>query len=151
MATADAQQVAGRRAGALAGFQAGRLLRPGVRLYRLESKSVPCAIADRRRIVVTTACVRTKEPATSPTPAPSGASLWANPANLQSRDLFYGEWGAERAPNSKAVFNFVERKHSGVNPGMTVVDPKGREWSVKQIPPGALDLEARVEVTLSRL
>jgi hypothetical protein len=102
-------------------------------------------------VIVTTACVRTKEPVTSPTPAPPGASLWANPTNLQSRDLFYGEWGAERAPNSKTVFTFAERKHSGVNPGMTVVDPKGREWSVKQIPPGALDLEAQVEVTLSRL
>jgi len=34
---------------------------------------------------------------------------------------------------------------------MTVRDPEGREWSVKQIPPGALDVEAKVEVTLSRL
>ena len=34
---------------------------------------------------------------------------------------------------------------------MTVVDPQGREWSVKQPYPGGLDDEAPVEVALSRL
>ena len=97
------------------------------------------------------ACVRVKEPAVRPTRAPAGASLWIDPGNLQSKDLFYGQWGVERAPRPKDVFTFLERKHKGVNPGMTVVDQEGRQWSVKQIPPGALDVEAQVEVTLSRV
>jgi hypothetical protein len=38
-----------------------------------------------------------------------------------------------------------------VNLGLTVKDPQGREWSVKQPYPGNMDSEAPVEVTLSRL
>jgi hypothetical protein len=79
------------------------------------------------------------------------ASLWNNPVDLGSRDLFYGPWGRENAPSVHATYTFVERKHSGVNPGITVVDPQGREWSVKQTPPGGLDHEGPVEVTLSRI
>src|SRR5262245_12455264 len=98
-----------------------------------------------------TACVRVKRPAVRPTAAPAGATLWVDPGNLQNRDLLNGPWGTGRAPEAEATYTFVERKHTGVNPGMTVVDSQGQEWSVKQIPPGALDLEAKVEVTLSRV
>lgn len=97
------------------------------------------------------ACVRVKEPAVRPTAASPSARLWSDPGNIQGKDLFYGQWGMERAPKPGAVFTLVEHKHAGVNPGMTVVDPEGRDWSVKQIPPGALDVEAQVEVTVSRL
>jgi hypothetical protein len=96
-------------------------------------------------------CVRVKEPATQPTPARPGASLWREPGRIQSSDLFLGPWGAEHAPRADATYTFVERKHTGVNPGMTVIDADGREWSVKQTPPGTLDHEAQVEVALSRL
>ena len=72
-------------------------------------------------------------------PAPAGASLWVEPADLASRDLFYGPWGAEHAPDPKGVYTLVERKHTGVNLGMTVKDEKDREWSVKQPFPGGLD------------
>ena len=34
---------------------------------------------------------------------------------------------------------------------MTVTDPEGREWSVKQPYPGSLDSEGPVEVALSRI
>jgi hypothetical protein len=98
-----------------------------------------------------TACVRVKEPATHPSPAVAGATLWKTPDGVRAKDLFYGPWGAERAPSLNVPYTFVERKHTGVNPGMTVRDPQGREWSVKQIPPGHLDAEPQVEVTLSRL
>jgi hypothetical protein len=98
-----------------------------------------------------TACVRVKEPSVRPTPAMAGATLWKDPGNLRAKDLLNGQWGPERAPVADAVYTFVEQKHTGTNPGMTVRDPQGREWSVKQIPPGALDVEAKVEVTLSRL
>jgi hypothetical protein len=54
-------------------------------------------------------------------------------------------------PDPHATYTFVERKHTGVNLGMTVLDPQGREWSVKQPYPGGLDDEGPVEVVLSRL
>jgi hypothetical protein len=98
-----------------------------------------------------TSCVRVKPPATKPSEAPPGATLWERPADLATRDLFYGPWGREHAPDPNAVYTLVELKHTGVNPGMTVLDPNGREWSVKQPPPGHFDSEAPVEVALSRL
>jgi len=49
------------------------------------------------------------------------------------------------------MYSFVHGKHSGVSPGMTVVDAQGRECSVKQAPPGGLDHEGPIEVTLSRI
>ena len=101
--------------------------------------------------VASTACVRVKRPALQPTAAVRGASLWQAPTDLPTRDLFHGPWGAQNAPDPRAIYTFVERKHTGVNPGMTVVDPQGREWSVKQAPPGGLDNEGQVEVVVSRL
>lgn len=97
------------------------------------------------------ACAGAKRPLERPTPAEPGASLWEAPDNLSTRDLVYGPWGRERAPDPKATYTLVELKHSGVNRGMTVVDAQGREWSVKQPYPGGLDDEGPVEVTLSRL
>ena len=64
---------------------------------------------------------------------------------------FIGPWGAEHAPDPKGVYTLVERKHTGVNLGLTVKDEQGREWSVKQPYPGGLDPEAPVEVAVSRL
>ncbi|MBY0496162.1 MAG: hypothetical protein K2Y23_18290 [Cyanobacteria bacterium] len=96
-------------------------------------------------------CAGVKVPKASTTPKPPAASLWTEPANLADRDLYYGPWGAEHAPDPNGVFTLVELKHTGVNLGMTVKDDKGREWSVKQSYPGGLDPEAPVEVVLSRL
>jgi hypothetical protein len=98
-----------------------------------------------------TSCARAKRPSLQPAAAVPGASLWQEPTDLPARDLYYGPWGSRRAPEPNAVYTFVERKHSGVNPGMTVIDPQGREWSVKQAYPSGLDDEGPVEVTLSRL
>ena len=92
-----------------------------------------------------------KQPATQPTAPVAGASLWERPANLTSRDLYYGPWGEENAPNPADTFKFVEAKRTGVNPGMTVLDSKGREWSVKQPLPGGVENEGQVEVVVSRL
>jgi hypothetical protein len=103
--------------------------------------------------VTLTSCVRmsVKAPAAQPSAPVPGASLWEQPADLATRDLFYGPWGPERAPDPDATYTFVELKHSGVNPGMTVRDPQGREWSVKQAFPGGIDPEGPVEVVVSRL
>ena len=101
--------------------------------------------------VTVASCAHAKPPARQPTAAVPGASLWERPADLASRDLFYGPWGAERAPDPRATYTLVELKHSGINPGMTVRDPQGREWSVKQTPPGGYESEGQVEVAVSRL
>ena len=98
-----------------------------------------------------TACAGVKVPKARTSPAPPAASMWVEPSDLEKRDLFYGPWGAEHAPDPDGVYTLVERKHTGVNLGMTVKDDQGREWSVKQPYPGGLDSEAPVEVALSRL
>lgn len=77
--------------------------------------------------------------------------LWVPPANLADRDLFNGEWGAERAPSPRVAYTLVELKHSGINPGLTVRDPLGQKWSVKQAPYDGQPSEGPVEVTVSRL
>lgn len=85
---------------------------------------------------------------------PSGqapVSLWREPAALERADVFAGPWGSERAPDPEAVYRLVQRKHTGLNPGMTVVDPEGREWSVKLAPDDVRPSEAQVEVVVSRL
>lgn len=96
------------------------------------------------------ACVRMPPPA-KPTPPESGASIWVQPADLASRDLFYGPWGANHAPDPHDTFTLVELKHTGINPGLTVVDSHNREWSVKQPIPGGIDYEGSVEIVVSRL
>jgi hypothetical protein len=101
--------------------------------------------------VITVGCAGVDRPQVRTLPPPPNASLWVEPGDLASRDLFYGPWGPERAPDPQAVYRLVKRKRSGVNLGMTVRDPEGREWSVKQPYPGHLDSEAPVEVVVSRL
>ena len=108
-------------------------------------------IAIAATLTISVACAGVKVPKAQTTPAPVAASMWIEPHNLAERDLFLGPWGAENAPDPKGVYTLVERKHSGVNLGLTVKDEKGREWSVKQPYPGGLDSEAPVEVALSRL
>jgi hypothetical protein len=84
-------------------------------------------------------------------PSSQAPSLWEQPADLEQRDLFHGEWGLEYAPDPAATYALVERKHTGINPGMTVVDPIGRSWSVKQASLDEPSAEGPIEVVLSRL
>jgi hypothetical protein len=49
------------------------------------------------------------------------------------------------------TYTLVEHKHTGVNPGMTVRDSLGREWSVKQAPPEGQPPEGPIEVVISRV
>jgi hypothetical protein len=103
-------------------------------------------------VIAGAACaVRVKPPAAATAPSAPGATLWEKPDDLARQDLFNGPWGPQRAPEADAEYRLVERKHTGVNPGMTVRDPHGQEWSVKQMPPGGLDREGSVEVAVSRL
>lgn len=94
-------------------------------------------------------CARVQDPVV--TPAIQLSALWQLPADITARDLYNGPWGAAAAPRPFAVYTLVEGKHSGVNPGMTVVDDAGREWSVKQASPYTPAAEGPIEVVVSRV
>jgi hypothetical protein len=81
---------------------------------------------------------------TAPTPVQM-AEFWEEPKDLSTRDLFFGPFGEERAPNPRATYRFVKEKTTGTSPGFTVEDGDGTEWSVKQGPEGP------VEVVVSRI
>ena len=78
-------------------------------------------------------------------PPPSVSALWSAPADLGSRELFYGPGGRALAPAPGSSFTFVARDTKGFSPGWDVRDAAGRMWSVKQGP------EAQSEVVASRL
>ena len=69
--------------------------------------------------------------------------LWVDPADIQSRDLFYGPGGQKDQP--QPPFTFVEEDMSGTNPKYVVRDRDQVKWTVK------LGLEARPETAASRL
>jgi hypothetical protein len=79
------------------------------------------------------------------------SELWEEPTDLESRNLYEGPWGSKRAPDPTAVYTYVGRKDHGTNPGVTVTDPHGREWHVKQPPHNDEGAEGPIEVTLSRV
>ena len=85
-----------------------------------------------------------------PAPAPI-KELWQPPARISAQDLFHGPWGNLDPPNAAATYRFQRSKRHGVNPGMTVVDQLGREWSVKQAPHDSRGAEGPIEVVLSRV
>lgn len=94
-------------------------------------------------------CAPVREPIVAPAIELGG--LWEQPADLASRDLYHGSWGQEHAPEPFAVYTVVEHKHTGTNPGMTVIDERGRQWSVKQPPLTGEAPEGPIEVVLSRV
>ena len=79
------------------------------------------------------------------------AEFWEAPADLETRDLFFGPWGRGNAPDANATFTFVRLKDHGTNPGVVVTDPEGREWHVKQPPHNHQGAEGPIEVVLSRV
>jgi len=58
--------------------------------------------------------------------------LWQEPSAVERCDLSFGPWGPENAPDPNATYTFVEPKQGGSSPGLTVVDPQGRRWHIKQ-------------------
>jgi hypothetical protein len=71
--------------------------------------------------------------------------LWEDPGDVASRDVVFGPWGRKHAPDTHAIYALKHLKDHGVSPGMTVTDPSGRKWSVKQ------GDEGNVEVVQSRI
>jgi hypothetical protein len=95
-------------------------------------------------VLMVGACARALHRPSQPPAANVGAELWNDPADLGTRDLFYGPGGAALVPRAE-TYTFVARKTSGTNPGYDVRAPDGRIWSVK------LGEEAQSEVTVSRI
>ena len=95
-------------------------------------------------------CAPRVTPNTRPWETPM-AQLWEKPLQLEAQDLYNGPWGSEHAPDPHGHYTFVAKKQHGTNPGVTVTDAGGREWSVKQPPNNDQGAEGPVEVVLSRL
>lgn len=71
------------------------------------------------------------------------AVLWQDPADIASRNLYYGPGGKEHAPHT--TYTFLKEDLNGTNPKFDVRDENGVKWRVK------LGAEARPEVVASRL
>src|SRR5947209_13989031 len=69
--------------------------------------------------------------------------LWRDPADIASRNLFYGPGGKEHEPRGE--FTFVKEDLDGSNPKFVVRDQNGVKWKVK------LGVEARPETAASRI
>jgi hypothetical protein len=76
-------------------------------------------------------------------PARAPAILWQKPADMRSRDLFYGPGGKAHQPHG--LFRFLKENLAGTNPKFDVQDRDGVTWRVK------LGEEARPETVASRL
>lgn len=71
------------------------------------------------------------------------AVLWTDPADLASRNLFYGPGGRAHEPHGP--FTFVKEDLNGTNPKFVVTDRDGIKWKVK------MGIEAQPEAAASRL
>jgi hypothetical protein len=70
------------------------------------------------------------------------AVLWQAPADIASRDLFYG--AGRKGGEPRGPFTFVEEDLNGTSPKFIVHDGNGEKWIVK------LGVEARPETAASR-
>jgi len=71
------------------------------------------------------------------------AVLWREPADIATRDLYYGPGGMEHAPRS-TTFTFVKEDLDGTNPKFVVRDTDGVKWKIK------LGAEAKPETAATR-
>jgi hypothetical protein len=76
-------------------------------------------------------------------PGSHPAVLWREPADIASRNLFYGPGGQSHVP--QGTFTFKEEDMAGTSPKFDVTDQDGVAWRVKMGP------EARPETVASRL
>ncbi|HTB13319.1 MAG TPA: hypothetical protein VK752_17175 [Bryobacteraceae bacterium] len=71
-------------------------------------------------------------------------TLWVDPGDIQSRNLFYGPGGKQHQPNG-TTFTFVDEDLDGTNPKYNVKDQDGVKWKIK------LGAEAKPETAATRL
>src|SRR5262245_57035531 len=91
-------------------------------------------------------CVPPKVEPTMPAAQAQLSELWEAPDDVSNQDLLYGPWGAAHAPDPQVTYSFLKAKDHGTNPGMTVRDPAGNTWHVKQPPHNDEGAEGPVEV-----
>jgi len=91
-------------------------------------------------LVITALSLQSSEIIKSPG---EGAVLWREPADLTTRNLYYGPGGEKDQP--RGPFTFIEEDLNGTNPKYVVRDSNKVKWTVK------LGLEARPETVASRL
>jgi len=89
-------------------------------------------------------------PAKAGNTKPAGAAvrgehpvLWRDPADIASRNLYYGPGGKAHEP--RGPFTFEKEVTTGSNPKFGVLDGNGVRWTVK------MGAEARPEIVASRL
>ncbi|HLK18699.1 MAG TPA: hypothetical protein VKT81_07075 [Bryobacteraceae bacterium] len=68
--------------------------------------------------------------------------FWRDPADIATRNLFYGQGGESHQPHG--IFTFQEEDLDGTNPKLVVRDEDGTKWKVK------MGTEARPETVASR-
>ena len=90
------------------------------------------------------ACSHTLRKTTAAGSTPPLTELWANPVDLDKRDLYLGPAYLGGPPAGRR-FQLVALDTTGASRGYDVKDDKGQEWSVK------LGVEAQPEVVASRL
>lgn len=69
--------------------------------------------------------------------------LWREPADIRTRNLYYGPGGDQHQPHS--TYTFEKEDMDGTNPKFVVRDENGVKWKVK------LGVEAKPETVASRL
>ena len=72
------------------------------------------------------------------------STLWVEPRDLETRDLYHGPGGRDLVPR-ETTYEFIARDTSGMSPGFDVRDGQGRTWSAK------LGVEAQSEIVASRI
>jgi hypothetical protein len=86
---------------------------------------------------------RTNDASRSVITGGQAGTLWREPSDITTRDLFYGPGGKDHEPHG--TFTFIKEDLDGTNPKIVVHDQDGVKWKVK------LGGEARPETTASRL
>jgi hypothetical protein len=111
--------------------------RPVAALLLAAAASQGCALMPKTRI----------KPVAADPPPEVMAQFWVEPADLASRDLYWGPGGRENAPDPNGRFEFVERSTGTFkfSRGFDVKDERGIKWSAKFWP------ESQTEVVASRL
>lgn len=105
----------------------------------------PCLFA-LLAIALSIACAgKVRSTATAPLTEAQLAQFWMQPADITTRNLFWGAGGQERAPLPDVVYKVIGLDDSGYSGGYEVEDPNGRTWKVKY------GDESQSEVAASRL
>ncbi|HEY7338179.1 MAG TPA: hypothetical protein VH639_25045 [Bryobacteraceae bacterium] len=113
------------------------------RLIALFAAAILCAFPAEPRAKKGNKPQRTSVETTGAAAGAGPESLWRDPGDIASRNLFYGPGGSKDAPRGRVTF--IEEDLDGSNPKFVVRDEDGVKWKVK------LGIEARPETAASRL